>query len=254
LGINATQKLNIETIKDDLFIISIGITTDSQNMQIKPQWQQLIATEQQKLYFQNLQEVIQSQREQGLNIYPPEFDVFSAFSSIDLSDVNVVILGQDPYHGAGQAHGLSFSVLPGIKVPPSLKNIYKELVTDIEGFVTPEHGHLISWAEQGVLLLNTVLTVEEAKAHSHAKLGWETFTDEVISTISEQNDGCVFILWGAHAKKKGRDIDSDKHCILAGAHPSPLSAYRGFYGSKPFSKANEWLSEQGKKTIDWCLK
>jgi uracil-DNA glycosylase len=168
--------------------------------------------------------------------------------------VNVVILGQDPYHGAGQAHGLAFSVLPDIKVPPSLKNIYKELATDIEGFVTPLHGHLISWAEQGVLLLNTVLTVEEAKAHSHAKLGWETFTDAVINEINDKNSGCVFILWGAHAKKKGRNIKGNKHCILAGVHPSPLSAYRGFYGSKPFSKANDWLGEHHKDTIDWWIK
>ena len=222
-------------------------------MKIKPQWQQLIDAEEQKNYFNTLQQAVKNQREQGLNIYPPEQDVFSAFSTVDLSDVNVVVLGQDPYHGAGQAHGLAFSVLPDIKIPPSLRNIYKELSTDIEDFVTPSHGHLTSWAEQGVLLLNTVLTVEEAKAHSHAKLGWETFTDAVINEINDKNSGCVFILWGAHAKKKGRNINTDKHCILAGAHPSPLSAYRGFYGSKPFSKANDWLETHNKKTINWCL-
>ena len=223
-------------------------------MKIKPQWQKLIDTEQQKPYFKTLQQAVKTQRDQGVNIYPPEEHVFSAFSTVDLNEVNVVILGQDPYHGAGQAHGLAFSVLPEVKIPPSLKNIYKELTTNIGGFVTPKHGHLISWAEQGVLLLNTVLTVEEANAHSHAKLGWETFTEAVINEINEKNSGCVFILWGAHAKKKGRDIDNEKHCILAGAHPSPLSAYRGFYGSKPFSKANDWLKEHNKKLIDWCIK
>ena len=165
----------------------------------------------------------------------------------------MVILGQDPYHGEGQAHGLAFSVLPNIKIPPSLTNIYKELCTDIDDFVTPNHGFLQPWAKQGVLLLNTVLTVQQANAHSHAKLGWETFTDAVIAELNEQNGHCVFILWGAHAQKKGRNINNGKHLVLAGPHPSPLSAYRGFFGSKPFSQTNTWLASKGLSPIDWRL-
>ncbi|MCW8832320.1 MAG: uracil-DNA glycosylase, partial [Colwellia sp.] len=152
-----------------------------------------------------------------------------------------------------QAHGLAFSVQQGIKVPPSLVNIYKELSTDIDAFVTPNHGNLTTWAQQGVLLLNTVLTVQQGQAHSHAKWGWETFTDKVIEQINLHNKGCVFILWGAHAQKKGRNIDGNKHLILTGPHPSPLSAYRGFFGCKHFSKANLWLENHGKSTIDWRL-
>ena len=170
--------------------------------------------------------------------------------------------GQDPYHGFAydevpQAHGLAFSVPSTIdykfKLPPSLANIYKELTTDISDFVCPKHGNLVSWAEQGVLLLNTVLTVEQAKAHSHAKFGWEIFTDRVISEINEQHNGCVFMLWGAHAQKKGKGIDQAKHLVLAGPHPSPLSAYRGFFGCKHFSKANTWLTQHKKQTIDWSV-
>ena len=211
---------------------------------IKPQWQQLLNREANKEYFQTLTSEITNQRSAGILIYPAEEAVFNAFNHVDLNDVKVVILGQDPYHGKDQAHGLAFSVQAGIKVPPSLVNIYKELVTDIKGFNTPKHGCLSHWAEQGVLLLNTVLTVQQANAHSHAKLGWETFTEQVINELNERNDGCVFILWGAHAHKKGKNINQDKHLVLSGPHPSPLSAYRGFFGCQHFSKANAWLTKQ----------
>jgi uracil-DNA glycosylase len=220
---------------------------------LKPYWQTLINQEQAKPYFQSLLTNIQQQRADGLTIFPSENNVFNAFENVDISEVKVVILGQDPYHGEGQAHGLAFSVLPNIKIPPSLANIYKELCTDIDDFVTPNHGFLQPWAKQGVLLLNTVLTVQQANAHSHAKLGWETFTDAVIAELNEQNGHCVFILWGAHAQKKGRNINNGKHLVLAGPHPSPLSAYRGFFGSKPFSQTNTWLASKGLSPIDWRL-
>ncbi|TMM47972.1 uracil-DNA glycosylase [Colwellia ponticola] len=220
---------------------------------IKPQWQQLINHEAQQDYFQALVSEVAKQRASGIDIYPPEQEVFSAFDYVDLTDVKVVILGQDPYHGEGQAHGLSFSVQAGIKVPPSLANIYKELLTDIDGFTIPNHGCLTSWAEQGVLLLNTVLTVQQGNAHSHAKLGWERFTEQVINELNNKNEGCVFILWGAHAHKKGKNINQDKHLVLMGPHPSPLSAYRGFFGCKHFSKANTWLTEHQITPIDWQL-
>mgnify|MGYP002700320108 FL=1 len=218
----------------------------------KPHWQQIIEQEQTQDYFCQLQAEIAKQRAQGMSIFPRQEDVFRAFEFNDLADIKVVILGQDPYHGEGQAHGLAFSVESSdIKVPPSLVNIYKELTTDIDGFVSPNHGNLSTWAQQGVLLLNTVLTVQQGQAHSHAKLGWETFTDKIIAQINQHNEGCVFILWGAHAQKKGRNIDDDKHLILNGPHPSPLSAYRGFFGCQHFSKANAWLVQNGKQAISW---
>lgn len=220
---------------------------------IKPHWQQIIAQEQQQDYYCQLQSDITKRRARGIQVFPEEADVLRAFEFSDLDEVKVVILGQDPYHGEGQAHGLAFSVQAGIKTPPSLVNIYKELVTDITGFVPPTHGNLTAWAEQGVLLLNTVLTVEKGQAHSHAKLGWETFTDSIIEQVNQHNKGCVFILWGAHAQKKGRNIDTSKHLVLNGPHPSPLSAYRGFFGCQHFSKANEWLVKHNKKSIHWLL-
>ena len=226
---------------------------------IKPHWQQIIEQAKKQDYYCQLQEEITKQRAQGITIFPEENDVFHAFEFCDLTDIKVVILGQDPYHGVGkgdynlipQAHGLAFSVTNHIKVPPSLVNIYKELNTDIDGFNTPTHGNLTSWAKQGVLLLNTVLTVQQGKAHSHAKLGWEQFTDDIIAQINQHNTGCVFILWGAHAHKKGRNIESNKHLVLNGPHPSPLSAYRGFFGCQHFSKANDWLVNHEQSAIDW---
>ena len=222
-------------------------------MSSKTTWDTVISEQKQQPYFPAMLETVDQLRQSGKVIYPDNEHVFSAFEATPFEQVKVVILGQDPYHGPNQAHGLSFSVLPNVKVPPSLANMYKELVTDIEGFEIPNHGYLQSWAEQGVLLLNTVLTVEQGKAHSHAKLGWETFTDAVIEKINAEHQGVVFLLWGAHAQKKGQRIDRTKHCVLTSAHPSPLSAYRGFFGCQHFSQANAWLQDQDKSPIDWRL-
>ncbi|BFT31249.1 uracil-DNA glycosylase [Alteromonas sp. D210916BOD_24] len=216
-------------------------------------WQETLQKEKQKPYFEALLKKVSQQRQAGKVIYPPEEAVFNAFTLTPLESVKVVILGQDPYHGPDQAHGLCFSVLPGVKIPPSLVNIYKELASDISGFETPSHGNLTAWAEQGVLLLNTVLTVEQGKAHSHAKWGWETFTDKVIEVINTYQEQVVFLLWGSHAQKKGQHIDRDKHRVLAAPHPSPLSAHRGFFGCKHFSQANAYLIEKGKVPIQWQL-
>ncbi|MDN3413280.1 uracil-DNA glycosylase [Pseudoalteromonas sp. APC 3250] len=215
-------------------------------------WSSFLNHELSQTYMQQTLEYIANKRAEGTAVYPPKSQVFSAFDATPLSDIKVVILGQDPYHGEGQAHGLCFSVLPEVKkLPPSLKNIYKELVTDINGFTTPEHGYLQGWAEQGVFLLNTVLTVEQGQAHSHKHLGWEQFTDNVIAHINEHCQGVVFILWGAHAQKKGKSIDRQRHHVLAGPHPSPLSAHRGFFGCQHFSKTNELLIGQGAQPINW---
>lgn len=214
-------------------------------------WDDIIGREQQQAYFIETLSFVANERQQGKIIYPPSEDVFNAFKYTALNDVNVVILGQDPYHGPDQAHGLSFSVRPGVPAPPSLVNMYKELEKDIAGFTRPTHGYLESWARQGVLLLNTVLTVEKGKAHSHAHLGWETFTDKIINEINQQRNGVIFLLWGSHAQKKGRFIDSHKHHILKAPHPSPLSAYRGFLGCGHFSQTNQILQQQGLNPINW---
>ena len=214
-------------------------------------WQSALGNEKQKEYFVELLERVKQAREAGSVIYPPQPDVFNALKYTPLDKVNVVILGQDPYHGPNQAHGLCFSVQAGVKTPPSLKNMYKELLTDINGFVEPNHGTLTQWAEQGVLLLNTVLTVEQGKAHSHAKWGWETFTDKVIDVVNANCENVVFLLWGSHAQKKGKHIDREKHKVLHAPHPSPLSAHRGFLGCKHFSQTNEYLVEKGKTPINW---
>lgn len=214
-------------------------------------WHDVLGPEKEKAYFQELMDRVKSERLAGKTIYPASADVFNALKLTPLGNVNVVILGQDPYHGPNQAHGLCFSVQPGVKTPPSLVNIYKELVEDIDGFSIPSHGHLSRWAEQGVLLLNTVLTVEQGKAHSHAKWGWETLTDAIIDTVNTHRDGVVFLLWGSHAQKKGQKIDSGKHHILTAPHPSPLSAHRGFFGCSHFSQTNALLQAQGKSAINW---
>lgn len=216
-------------------------------------WHQAIGAEKQQPYFQRILEVVRAERLAGKIIYPPAQDVFNAFKATEFAQVKVVILGQDPYHGQQQAHGLSFSVRQGIAIPPSLVNIYKELADDIPGFQIPQHGYLQHWAEQGVLLLNTVLTVRAGQAHSHADLGWETFTDQVIAVLNAQREHIVFMLWGSHAQKKGAMIDRHKHLVLSAPHPSPLSAYRGFFGCKHFSKANTYLQEHGMSPIDWQL-
>jgi len=200
----------------------------------------------------SLSDFVQQERAQA-EVYPPQDLVFNAFQLTSFENVKVVILGQDPYHNIGQAHGLSFSVPAGIAFPPSLRNIFTELSTDIPKFKIPESGDLTKWAKQGVLLLNATLTVRAHQAGSHQKKGWEEFTDAIIKSISEQLDSVVFILWGAYAQKKSKLIDSNKHYIISSAHPSPLSVYRGFWGSKPFSKANEYLISKGKASIDWTL-
>jgi len=214
-------------------------------------WSEFLLHEQQQPYYLALQNFITAERAAGKVIYPKEEDVFQAFTLTPLKDVKIVILGQDPYHGPEQAHGLCFSVLPEIKIPPSLRNMYKELTTDIDGFNTPDHGYLIEWAQQGILMLNTVLTVEQAKAHSHAKSGWETFSDHVVEFLNQQDDEIIFVLWGNHAKKKGRHIDRNKHFVLEGVHPSPLSASRGFFGCQHFSAINARLKTRQKSQINW---
>lgn len=214
-------------------------------------WQDAIGPQKKADYFVQLMARVQAEREAGKVIYPPSQDVFNALKFTPLDSVKVVILGQDPYHGPDQAHGLCFSVLPGVKTPPSLVNIYKELAADIDGFQIPNHGTLTSWAEQGVLLLNTVLTVEQGNAHSHAKWGWERFTDAVINAVNKYQDGVVFLLWGSHAQRKGQNIDTAKHHVLTAPHPSPLSAHRGFLGSKHFSQTNQLLSRQNKSPVNW---
>jgi uracil-DNA glycosylase len=214
-------------------------------------WHDVLAEEKQQPYFINTLSAVAAERQAGNVIYPAQKDVFNAFRFTELGQVKVVILGQDPYHGPNQAHGLSFSVLPGIAIPPSLLNMYKELEQSIPGFTRPSHGYLENWAHQGVLLLNTVLTVRAGQAHSHANLGWETFTDKVISLINEHREGVVFLLWGSHAQKKGAIIDEKRHHVLRAPHPSPLSAHRGFFGCRHFLLANEWLAQKGETPINW---
>ncbi len=225
--------------------------TDMTDTDTAISWADAIGPEKEKPYFKSLRERIRQAREAGQTVYPSEHDTFSAFRLTPLDQVKVVILGQDPYHGPEQAHGLAFSVKPSVRIPPSLLNIYKELKQDIPGFVMPDHGYLEKWAQQGVLLLNTVLTVQAGQAHSHAAWGWETFTDEVIRALNEKREHLVFMLWGNHARKKGAFIDTNRHLVLTGVHPSPLSASRGFFGCQHFSKANEYLRQHGQTPIDW---
>ena len=214
-------------------------------------WEDVIGAEKQKPYFQTLIQRVEKARQSEKIVSPPREDVFNALKLTPFENVKVVILGQDPYHGPDQAHGLCFSVQHGMATPPSLKNIYKELARDIDGFSIPGHGDLTSWAQQGVLLLNTVLTVEQGNAHSHAKWGWETLTDQIIQAVSDHKQGVVFLLWGSHAQKKGKNIDKSKHYVLNAPHPSPLSAHRGFLGCGHFSKTNTLLREQSESGIIW---
>ena len=203
-------------------------------------------------YWHQLEQFLASQLQAQKIIYPTENDVFNALNATSYEAVKVVILGQDPYHGEGQAHGLSFSVPRGQRIPPSLKNIFNELHRDLQ-LPLPDHGCLQSWAQQGVLLLNAVLTVEQQQAGSHAAKGWELFTDAIIARLSDSRSGLVFMLWGAYAQKKGRLINQDKHCVLSSSHPSPLSAHRGFLGNQHFSKANQYLTANHKAAIRWSL-
>ena len=220
---------------------------------LEPSWLNVLHDEFEKDYMVKLKEFLKQEKAEGYKIYPKGSDIFNAFSKTPFDNVKVVILGQDPYPGDHQAHGLSFSVQKGIAIPRSLINIYKELSTDIPGFSFPAHGNLEEWAQQGVLLLNATLTVRAGESASHQKQGWEKFTDEVIKKISDEKTGVVFILWGSYAQSKSLLIDQKKHHIIKSVHPSPLSVERGFWGSKPFSKANEFLLQEGKKPIDWQI-
>jgi len=217
-----------------------------------PSWQDELNGEFELPYMKELKQFLMEEKDQKKVIYPHSSNWFHALETTPLDDVKVVILGQDPYHQPNQAHGLCFSVLPGIKTPPSLVNMYKELQTDLD-IIPATHGYLESWAQQGVLLLNAVLTVEDSNANAHQGKGWEQFTDKVISVVNEHCEHVVFMLWGSYAQKKGSMIDSSRHCVLKAPHPSPLSAYRGFFGCQHFSKANAYLSEHGKLAIDWQL-
>lgn len=223
------------------------------SVKLDSSWLAVLKDEFEKPYYKKLKTFLLSEKENGATIYPANADIFNAFQLTKFNDVKVVILGQDPYHGANQAHGLSFSVQRGIKPPPSLQNIFKELTNEFSDFETPPNGDLTHWAKQGVLLLNATLTVGAGKPGSHQKQGWETFTDEVIKTISALRENVVFVLWGAYAQQKESLVNGQKHLVIKSPHPSPFSAHKGFFGSKPFSNANEYLTQKGKKPIDWKL-
>ncbi len=225
---------------------------NNSSAKLHPSWLAVLDEEFNKPYMQQLRQFLQSEKEQGKVIYPPGSLWFNAFDSTPFDQVKVVILGQDPYHGPHQAHGLCFSVQKGIPFPPSLQNIFKELKSDL-GLPFPAHGCLQHWADQGVLLLNAVLTVEQNKAGAHQSRGWETFTDAAIAALNAKREGLVFLLWGSYAQKKGALIDQRKHLVLQSPHPSPLSAHRGFLGNKHFSKTNAYLKAQHQKEIDWSL-
>lgn len=228
------------------------MSTNSKMVDIESSWYSPLAAEFEQPYMRDLRAFLVAQKQLGKRIFPAGSEFFNAFSHTPLHKVKVVILGQDPYHGEGQAHGLCFSVKPGVAVPPSLQNIYKELNAEL-GLPIPTHGHLTAWADQGVLLLNSVLSVECARAASHQGKGWERFTDRVIEIINEQREGVVFLLWGSYAQRKGAIIDGNRHCVLKAPHPSPLSAHRGFFGCGHFVAANEYLQGRGEAPIDWRL-
>lgn len=227
-------------------------SVQSAGVQLEPSWLRVLHQEFEKDYMLELKAFLQSEKETGKEIYPASKQWFNAFNSTPFNDVKVVILGQDPYHGPGQAHGLCFSVLPGIAHPPSLRNIFKEMQNDLK-LDPPESGCLQAWAERGVLLLNATLTVERGSAGSHQGRGWEQFTDSVIRELNDKREGLVFILWGSYAQKKGQIIDDTRHLVLKAPHPSPLSSHRGFFGCRHFSKTNEYLTGRGQSPIDWSL-
>lgn len=224
----------------------------SREIRLEPGWLAKLAPEFEKAYMRDLRSFLHAEKQSGKRIFPSGGEFFNAFAHTPLDKVKVVILGQDPYHGEGQAHGLCFSVQPGVAVPPSLQNIYKEIQAEL-GLPIPSHGHLTAWADQGVLLLNSVLSVECARAASHQGKGWEAFTDRVIEVVNREREGVVFLLWGSYAQRKGAFIDADRHCVLKAPHPSPLSAHRGFFGCGHFLAANEYLQSRGEAPIDWSL-
>ena len=227
-------------------------TSISSPIELESSWLRVLEDQFELPYMQSLERFLSERKQAGIVIYPDTKQWFTAFNSTAFEQVKVVILGQDPYHGPGQAHGLCFSVLPGVPVPPSLKNIFKELHSDL-GLAIPGHGYLQHWADQGVLLLNATLTVEQGAAGAHQDKGWESFTDRAIALLNEQREGLVFMLWGSYAQKKGQWIDEPRHRVLKAPHPSPLSAYRGFLGCQHFSQANAYLRERGESIIDWRL-
>lgn len=228
------------------------MTDVAASVKLHPDWMAVIGDEFTKPYMQQLRTFLQSEKDKGKVIYPPGSLWFNAFNSTPFNKVEVVILGQDPYHGPHQAHGLCFSVQKGVPFPPSLQNIFKEIRDDL-GIPAPTHGCLQHWADQGVLLLNAVLTVEQGNAGSHQGKGWEQFTDAAVAALNNKRDGLVFLLWGSYAQKKGAIIDKQRHLVLQSAHPSPLSAHRGFFGNKHFSKANAYLKSHHKMEIDWKI-
>lgn len=213
-------------------------------------WATALKEEKQKPYFKAVLDFIKQEKQAGKQIFPPSKHIFRALAEVPLDRVRVVIIGQDPYHQPGQAHGLSFSVADGVQIPPSLRNIYQEIKEDL-GVEPPESGDLLRWAQEGVLLLNSVLTVEANQAGSHAGRGWEEFTDAVIRVVNEHTEHTVFLLWGAYAKRKGEAVDESRHLVLSAPHPSPLSAHRGFFGCRHFSKANQYLEQNGLKPVRW---
>lgn len=220
--------------------------------ELHPSWQAVLGSELEQPYMHNLREFLKAEKAAGKVIFPPGPQIFNAFNHTPFQQVRVVIIGQDPYHGPGQAHGLSFSVQPGVKIPPSLVNIFKEIEGDL-GLRMSGSGDLTPWADQGVLLLNATLTVEQANAGSHQGKGWEQFTDVAIRALNEQREGLVFVLWGSYAQKKGAVIDPQKHLVLKSVHPSPLSAHRGFFGNRQFSRINDYLISRGEAPIQWQL-
>lgn len=227
-------------------------TAEAPEIKLTDGWKAALKDEFAKPYMANLKAFLQERKAQGARIFPRGSEYFRALDLTPLDEVRVVVIGQDPYHGEGQAHGLSFSVRPGVRIPPSLVNIYKELATDLD--IPPaRHGFLEHWAKQGVLLLNAVLTVEMAQANAHQGKGWELFTDAVIRAVNDQPHPVVFILWGSYAQKKAAFVDTSRHLVIRSPHPSPLSAHNGFFGSKPFSKANAFLEAKGREPIDWRL-
>lgn len=221
-------------------------------LRLDDSWKAVVGSEFEQPHMQSLKQFLLEEKQAGKHIFPKGAEYFRALDLTPIDQVRVVILGQDPYHGAGQAHGLCFSVQPGVRIPPSLVNIYKEMQSDL-GIAPARHGFLEHWARQGVLLLNSVLTVEEGRAGSHQGKGWERFTDRIIHAVAEEREHVVFILWGAYAQKKAAFVDPKRHLVLKSVHPSPLSAHNGFFGSKPFSKTNAYLQSHGLEPIDWQL-
>ncbi len=226
--------------------------SEQKDTQIEESWLKALEDEFHQTYFSELKKAIVADKLNSITVYPTESEIFNAFNAAPFDKVKVVIIGQDPYHGVGQAHGLCFSVKHGVKTPPSLQNIYKELAKDL-GCSIASHGNLQQWADQGVLLLNATLTVKASIANSHKKIGWQQFTDAVINKLSAERKGLVFLLWGKFAQKKGALVDASKHYILKAPHPSPFSARKGFFGCQHFSKTNELLVAQGKEPIDWQI-